>query len=98
DSVSGTINDAPAGIINGVGLGPRYNANSCSACHSQPAIGGTSPFTHPPVGPAPLDGGHNKVPSFLTPARPGRRARLVQSQLTRHLRGTSAAGFSLVRL
>ena len=42
-SVSGTLNDAPAGIINGAGLGPRYNANSCAACHPQPAIGGTSP-------------------------------------------------------
>src|SRR5437588_13090943 len=22
------------------GLGPRFNANSCAACHAQPAIGG----------------------------------------------------------
>jgi hypothetical protein len=25
------------------GLGPRFNSNSCSSCHSQPAVGGTSP-------------------------------------------------------
>src|SRR5205814_5133564 len=25
------------------GLGPRFNLDSCGACHSQPASGGTSP-------------------------------------------------------
>ena len=25
------------------GLGPRFNLDSCSGCHSQPTIGGTSP-------------------------------------------------------
>jgi hypothetical protein len=25
------------------GLGPRFNMNQCSACHSQPAVGGSSP-------------------------------------------------------
>ena len=25
------------------GLGPRFNSNSCSSCHAQPAVGGTSP-------------------------------------------------------
>jgi CxxC motif-containing protein (DUF1111 family) len=37
-SVSGTIAGEP-----GVGLGPAFNGNSCAMCHSQPAIGGTSP-------------------------------------------------------
>src|ERR1700730_5901621 len=27
DSVSGTINDAPAGVLSGGGLGPRFNLN-----------------------------------------------------------------------
>jgi len=27
------------------GLGPRFNLDSCGACHSQPAPGGTSPAT-----------------------------------------------------
>src|SRR5215467_16201677 len=26
-----------------VGLGPRFNLDSCGGCHSQPAAGGTSP-------------------------------------------------------
>jgi CxxC motif-containing protein (DUF1111 family) len=29
------------------GLGPRFNLNSCAGCHSQPAVGGTSPATNP---------------------------------------------------
>jgi CxxC motif-containing protein (DUF1111 family) len=77
DSVSGTINDAPAGTINGAGLGPRYNANSCSACHSQPAIGGTSPSANPEVALATLDGAQNLVPSFITQSGPIREARFI---------------------
>src|SRR5277367_2269808 len=60
DSVSGTINDAPAGTINGSGLGPRFNLNSCAGCHAQPAIGGTSPSTNPEVAVATQDGATNK--------------------------------------
>src|SRR5271170_250449 len=56
DSVSGTINDAPAGTINGGGLGPRFNLNSCAGCHAQPATGGTSPLTNPEVAVSTLDG------------------------------------------
>jgi len=29
------------------GLGPRFNFNQCSGCHSQPTIGGTSPPANP---------------------------------------------------
>jgi len=29
------------------GLGPRFNFNQCSGCHSQPTIGGTSPAANP---------------------------------------------------
>jgi len=29
------------------GLGPRFNSNSCSSCHAQPAIGGTGPAVNP---------------------------------------------------
>ena len=37
------------------GLGPRFNSNSCSSCHAQPAIGGSSPSTtaFPFIGPNP---------------------------------------------
>src|SRR5262249_39013475 len=29
------------------GLGPRFNSNQCSSCHSQPAVGGTSFVPNP---------------------------------------------------
>jgi CxxC motif-containing protein (DUF1111 family) len=65
------------------GLGPRFNSNQCSSCHSQPAIGGTSPSAtvFPSVGPNPetlvysLDGAQNTLPSFITPNGPVREAR-----------------------
>src|SRR5712671_3679092 len=37
------------------GLGPRFNLDSCSGCHSQPTIGGTSPATNPQVAVATFD-------------------------------------------
>lgn len=67
------------------GLGPRYNSNQCSSCHSQPAIGGSSPSASifPNVGANPetlvanLNGqtGQNTIPSFITPDGPAREAR-----------------------
>jgi CxxC motif-containing protein (DUF1111 family) len=67
------------------GLGPRYNSNQCSSCHSQPAVGGSSPSASifPAVGANPetlvanLDGqtGQNTIPSFITPDGPAREAR-----------------------
>ena len=64
------------------GLGPRFNGNSCFMCHSQPAIGGTSPGPGTPLTPsggtfirnpeidvATLDGATNTVPTFVTPNR-----------------------------
>src|SRR5580700_7013926 len=65
------------------GLGPTFNSNSCGSCHSQPAIGGTSPSTsaYPFVGPNPqvavatLMGAANSLPSFVTPDGPVREAR-----------------------
>src|SRR5271155_2695695 len=65
------------------GLGPRFNSNQCASCHSQPAIGGTSPSAtvFPFVGPNPetlvysLDGAQNPPPSFITPNGPVREAR-----------------------
>src|SRR5689334_14941084 len=29
------------------GLGPRFNADSCAACHAFPAVGGSSPRNNP---------------------------------------------------
>lgn len=65
------------------GLGPRFNSNQCASCHSQPAIGGSSPSAtiFPSVGPNPetlvygLDSAQNTLPSFITPNGPVREAR-----------------------
>jgi CxxC motif-containing protein (DUF1111 family) len=68
------------------GLGPRFNLDSCGACHSQPAPGGTSPAANifPSVGPNPqsqviangvVNGNFNTIPSFITPNGPVREAR-----------------------
>src|SRR6266850_432127 len=43
DSVLGSVAGEES-----AGLGPTFNANSCAACHSEPAIGGSSP--HPTLG------------------------------------------------
>ena len=64
DSVSGTINDAPAGTQNGSGLGPSFNMNSCAGCHAQPAVGGSSPKINPQVAVNNLDGATNTLPLF----------------------------------
>ena len=45
DSVSG----APIDGANGSGLGPRFNLDSCSGCHAQPDVGGSSPFVNPQI-------------------------------------------------
>src|SRR5256885_603785 len=37
-SVKGTLSGEPL-----LGLGPAFNGNSCFLCHSQPAVGGSSP-------------------------------------------------------
>jgi CxxC motif-containing protein (DUF1111 family) len=65
------------------GLGPRFNSNSCSSCHSQPAVGGTSPSVNafPNIGPNPqvavakLSGATNQVPYFIQADGPVREAR-----------------------
>jgi CxxC motif-containing protein (DUF1111 family) len=62
------------------GLGPRFNLDSCSGCHSQPAIGGTSPATNPQVAVATLMGAKNVVPSFITADGPVREARFVRNR------------------
>jgi CxxC motif-containing protein (DUF1111 family) len=46
------------------GLGPRFNFNSCNGCHSQPAVGGSAPFTNNFFQVFDLDGALNAMPSF----------------------------------
>lgn len=62
------------------GLGPRFNLDSCSGCHSQPSIGGTSPATNPQVAIATAAGAKNVVPSFITANGPIREARFVRNR------------------
>ena len=57
------------------GLGPRFNLDSCGGCHTQPALGGTSPETNPQVAMATAFGARNRVPSFITADGPVREAR-----------------------
>lgn len=61
------------------GLGPMMNLDSCSGCHLQPAIGGTSPSVNPEVAFATKKGANNIVPSFITFDGPVREARFVKN-------------------
>jgi CxxC motif-containing protein (DUF1111 family) len=59
-----------------VGLGPRFNSNQCSSCHTQPAIGGSGAAVNPQFGfagspVAPKD----STPYFITASGPTREAR-----------------------
>jgi CxxC motif-containing protein (DUF1111 family) len=49
--------------------------DSCSGCHAQPAVGGTSPAVNPQVGVANKAGATNVVPFFITINGPVREAR-----------------------
>jgi len=62
------------------GLGPTFNLDSCSGCHSQPSIGGTSPATNPQVAIATAAGAKNVVPPFITANGPVREARFVRNR------------------
>lgn len=58
------------------GLGPRFNANSCSSCHAQPAVGGSGSATNPQAsfissGVSPKD----QTPYFITSTGPTVEAR-----------------------
>jgi CxxC motif-containing protein (DUF1111 family) len=72
-------------LING--LGPRFNLDSCAGCHSQPAVGGTSPAQNPQIQVATGFNAKNVIPSFVTPDGPVREARFV-----RHPNGSPDGG------
>ena len=61
------------------GLGPTMNLDSCGGCHSQPAMGGSSPAVNPQFAFATALGAKNKVPSFITANGPVREARFVRN-------------------
>jgi len=59
------------------GLGPRMNLDSCGGCHSQPALGGSSPAANPQVAFATQGGGRDSVPPIISLDGPVREARFV---------------------
>jgi CxxC motif-containing protein (DUF1111 family) len=73
DGVSGEIEGQ------GSGLGPRFNSNSCSSCHSQPYTGGSSPPVNPLYDVVNANGASNQMPWFIAKNGPVREARFVQS-------------------
>jgi hypothetical protein len=71
------------------GLGPSFNGNSCVMCHSQPAIGGSSPgigtpgFTqNPQINLAKLLGAANpeNYSAFIQPNGPVREVRFITNE------------------
>ena len=92
DSGASTENPLLATRSSVTGLDARFNADQCSACHSQPAIGGSGGF----LVPNPKDNAHrvaenpmfdliphrfgqtNKVPSLIKQFGPIRVARFVK--------------------
>src|SRR5262245_42883396 len=68
-SVTGTIPNTE------LGLGPRFNLDSCEGCHAQPAAGGTSPAINPQIAAATRAGATNTIPGFISINGPVREAR-----------------------
>ena len=60
----------------GVGLGPRFNLDSCGGCHAHPAVGGSSPAVNPQIIAAARNGSVNVAPAFIRPDGPVREARV----------------------
>lgn len=72
-SVSGSEPGAP-----GIGLGPRFNMNSCAGCHAQPSAGGTSPRENPQIAVAKQYGAANAIPPFVKVDGPVRVVRFAR--------------------
>jgi CxxC motif-containing protein (DUF1111 family) len=70
---------AGATAAQGNGLGPRFNSNQCSSCHTQPYVGGSSPAMNPLFAVASAEGALNEMPWFIATNGPIREARFVQS-------------------
>jgi len=68
-----------SGATEGNGLGPRFNSNQCSSCHSQPMVGGSSPPANPLYDVVNAGGASNQMPWFIAHNGPVREARFVQS-------------------
>src|SRR4051794_3356674 len=57
-------------LVKTVGLGPRFNSNSCSSCHAYPAVGGSSPPNNPLFSIYQLQGATNSMPYFVSSTGP----------------------------
>jgi CxxC motif-containing protein (DUF1111 family) len=57
-------------LVKTVGLGPRFNSNSCNSCHAYPAVGGSSPPNNPLFSIYQLEGATNSMPYFITTTGP----------------------------
>ena len=66
---------SPLKLVNSAGMGPVFNADQCFICHSQPAIGGSSPKVNPASVIAHRLGGTNTVPEFEDPSGAFRETR-----------------------
>src|SRR2546422_8239812 len=49
----------------GVGLGPRFNLDSCAGCHAHPSVGGSSPPVNPQITITATNGATNSIPPLL---------------------------------
>jgi CxxC motif-containing protein (DUF1111 family) len=58
-----------------IGLGPTFDSNSCSSCHAQPAVGGSSPPANNLFSVFQLHGDQNTMPFFELPNGPSLVAR-----------------------
>ena len=70
-----SVSNSPTGNN---GLGPRFNFVQCAGCHSQPAVGGSSPANNPEfhmIANGLVNGSLNIIPSFITADGPIREAR-----------------------
>jgi Di-haem oxidoreductase, putative peroxidase len=66
---------SPTSLVNSAGMSPVFNADQCFICHSQPAIGGSSPAHNPAEKIAHRLGGTNTVPPFEAPTGAFREVR-----------------------
>ena len=74
----GQFNESQTVTGDNVGLGPRFNLDSCGGCHAQPATGGTGPAVNPQftiISRGVASSATNTRPSFITQNGPVREAR-----------------------
>jgi CxxC motif-containing protein (DUF1111 family) len=74
----GQFNEHQTVTGDNVGLGPRFNLDSCGGCHAQPATGGTGPAVNPQftvISSGVASSATNTRPSFITQNGPVREAR-----------------------